>query len=49
MSNNEFVIRGDTLRELRSLGDLNSNEEEILLKLINHIKDCDRFWENRFD
>jgi hypothetical protein len=45
----EFTIRGDTLRQLRSLGDLNSTEEEVLLKLIHHLKSCDRFWENRFD
>ncbi len=45
----EFIVRGETLRQLRSLGDLNSSEEEVLLKLIHHTKDCDRFWENRFD
>ena len=45
----EFTIRGDTLRQLRSLGDLNSTEEQIIMNLISHVKCCDRFWENRFD
>ena len=29
----EFTIRGDTLRQLRSLGDLNSTEEEVLARV----------------
>lgn len=45
----EFVITGNLLQQLHSLGDLNSSEEEVLLKLIHHTKDCDRFWEDRYD
>lgn len=40
---------GYVLQELHSLGDLNSTEEEILLKLIQHAKHYDRFWKNKFD
>lgn len=41
---NEYVISGRILREIRSLGDLNSTEEEVLLKLISHVNCCDKWW-----
>jgi hypothetical protein len=44
---NEFTIRGETLRQLRSLGNLNSTEEETLLNLISHVKCCDKWWLER--
>jgi hypothetical protein len=44
-----ITIKGETLQQLRSLGDLNSTEEQIIMNLISHVKCCDRFWENRFD
>ena len=45
----EITIKGKTLQKLRSLGDLNTTEEEVLLNLIHHAKCCDRFWEDMFD
>ena len=44
-----ITIKGKPLQQLRSLGDLNSTEEEILLNLISHAKCCDKWWENKFD
>ncbi len=49
MGKREMMIKGKTLKKLRSLGDLNSTEEKVLLNLIHHAKYCDRFWEDRFD
>jgi len=48
MTKREFRITGKTLQELRSLGDLNSSEEEVLLNLINHVSCCDKWWEDKF-
>lgn len=45
----EITIKGITLQQLRSLGNLNSTEEEVLLNLILHVKSCDQWWENKFD
>ncbi len=49
VSKQEFTIKGETLRELRNIGDLNMTEESVLLDLISHAKCCDRWWEDRFD
>ena len=43
----EITIKGTTLQQLRSLGDLNSTEEEVLLNLIHHAKSCDKWWLER--
>ena len=45
----KITIEGDILQQLRSLGDLNSTDEKVLLNLISHAKCCDKFWEDRFD
>ena len=42
-----FMIKGNILQQLRSLGDLNSTEEEVLLNLISHVKCCDKWWLER--
>lgn len=49
MTRGEIRIRGEVLREIRNLGDLNSTEEQVIKDLILHAKSCDHFWENRFD
>ena len=46
---NKITISEETLREIRSLGDLNSSEEGVILDLIKHVRSCDGWWENRFD
>lgn len=45
----EISIDKETLRKIRSLGDLNSSEEGVILDLIEHVRSCDGWWENRFD
>ena len=49
MKKENLSIQTKTLKQLRSLGDLNSSEELVLLELIKHAMYCDRFWEDRFD
>lgn len=44
-----MILSEEAVRQLRSLGDLNSTEEEVLLNIISHVKCCDKFWENKFD
>jgi len=46
---NSVAVSEETLRKIRSLGDLNSSEESVILDLIKHVRSCDGWWENRFD
>ncbi len=46
---NEITIREETLRKIRSMKDLNSSEECVILDLIEHAKSCDGWWEDRFE
>ncbi len=41
---NEVTISEEALRKIRSMGDLNSSEECVILDLIEHAKSYDGWW-----
>lgn len=40
----EITISEEILRKIRSMGDLNSSEECVILDLIEHAKSYDGWW-----